>query len=157
MADILAGTLLNTTLDLGSETAHKIALYDNTITPNFEAASAAAQYGAGGVFVTTGGATGTPQVYHTGQWAQGGVVLTTTALSRPGSGIVMWDAADTQSGTAATMSNIYGGLIYCDALTTPVADQALLAIYFGGTAYSVTNGTFTIQYDVNGIFRLDIA
>lgn len=157
MVDILAGTLLNTTLDLGSETAHKVALYDNSITPNYEAASAAAQYGAGGVWVTTGSATGTTQVYHTGQWAQGGVVLTTTALSRPGSGIVMWDAADTASGSAATMSNIYGGLIYCDALTTPVADQALLAVYFGGTGYSVTNGTFTIQWDSNGIFRLDIA
>lgn len=156
MADLLVGTISNTTTNIDSETAYKVALYDNSITPNYEVAAASGAYGAG-VWSATGGATGTPQVYHTGQWAQAGVTLTSTAVTRPGSGIVMWDAADAASGSAATMSNIYGCLIYCDALTTPVADQALLAVYFGGTGYSVTNGTFTIQWDSNGIFRLDIA
>lgn len=157
MADLLVGTISNGTFDLDAASNLKCALYDNSITPNFEAASAATQYGAGGVFVTTGSATGTAQVYQAGQWAQGGIVLTTPAVTRPGSGVVMFDADNTPSGSAATMSNIYGCLIYCDALTTPVADQGLLAVYFGGTGYSVTNGTFTIQWDTNGIFRLDIA
>lgn len=157
MSDLLVGTISNATFDLDAASAFKIALYDNSVTPNYEATSAASQYGAGGTFVATGSATGTAQVFQAGQWAQGGVVLAGTAVTRPGSGIVMFDANDTASGSAATMSNIYGGLIYCDALTTPVADQGLLAVYFGGTAYSVTNGTFTIQWAATGIFRLDIA
>ena len=156
IADLLTGTISNSTFDLDAANNLKIALYDNSITPNFEAAAASAAYGAG-VWASTGGQTGTAQVFHTGQWAQGGVVLASGAVTRPGAGIVMFDAADTASGSSATMSNIYGGLIYCDALTTPVADQGLLAVYFGGTAYSVTNGIFTIQWDANGIFRLDVA
>lgn len=156
MADLLVGTISNGTFDLDAASNLKIALYDNSITPNYEAAAASAAYSAG-VWSATGGATGTPQVYHAGQWAQGGVVLASGAVTRPGSGVVMFDAADTASGSAATMSNIYGGLIYCDALTTPVADQGLLAVYFGGTGYSVTNGTFTIQWNASGIFRLTIA
>jgi hypothetical protein len=160
MADLLVGTIANTTFDLDASSAFKVALYDNDITPNYEVAASAAMYGAGGIWTATGDQTGTSgsQIYHTGQWAQGGVVLATTAVTRPGSGVVMWDSSgDPASGSAATMSNIYGGLIYCDALTTPVVDQAILAVYFGGTGYSVTNGTFTIQWNGSGIFRLTIA
>lgn len=165
MSDWLSGTIANTgagAADLDAASALKLALYDNSITPNFEAASAAAQYGAGGVFLTTGDADGTnggggPQIFQAGQWAQGGVVITGGALTRPGSGVVMFDANDTASGTAATMSFITGGLMYIDALTTPVVDQALLAVYFGGTAFAVTNGTFTVQWAATGVFRLTIA
>ncbi len=153
-SDVLTGTL--TTADLDATNMLKVALYDNSITPNYEVTAANSAYG-GGVWSTTGGATGTPQVYHTGQWAQGGVVLASVAVTRPGSGVVMVDANDTASGSAATMSNIYGALLYCDGVTTPVADQGLAGIYFGGTGYSVTNGTFTIQWHANGIFRLTVA
>jgi hypothetical protein len=159
MMDLLTGAVPNTganPLDLDAASNLKVALYDNSITPNFEAATAApVSYNGSGVWTATGTQTGTTQVYHTGQWAQGGPVLTTPAVTRPGAGIVMFDADDRASGAAATMSNIYGGLIYGDALATN--KQGLLAVYFGGTAFSVTNGTFTIQWDVNGIFRLDIA
>lgn len=154
MSDILTATL--TTADLDAASMCKVALYDNSITPNYEVAAASSAY-ATGVWSATGSQTGTTQVYHTGQWAQAGVVLASTAMTRPGSGVVMFDAADTASGSAATMSNIYGGLIYLDTVTTPVADQGLLAVYFGGTGYAVTNGTFTIQWAANGIFRLTIA
>jgi hypothetical protein len=152
--DILDLTLASADLDLASMC--KIALYDNSITPNFDVVASASAY-AGGVWSATGGATGTPQVYHTGQWAQAGVVLASADVTVPAAGIVMFDANDTASGSAATMSNIYGGLIYLDGVTTPVADQGLLAVYFGGTAYSVTNGTFTIQWNASGIFRLTVA
>jgi len=58
--------------------------------------------------------------------------------------------------TTATFTGAYGALIYADALTTPVADQGIMAVYFGG-AYSVTAGTFTIQWSANGIWRADVA
>ena len=153
-ADIFDLTV--TTLDMDAASMFKIALYDNTITPNYDVVATASAY-AGGVWSATGGQTGTPQVYHTGQWAQAGVVLTGNDITVPAAGVVMFDANDTASGSAATMSNIYGGLIYADGVTTPVADQGLLAVYFGGTAYSVTNGTFTIQWNASGIWRLTVA
>lgn len=160
MSDYFSGTIANTgagAADLDAAAALKVALYDNSITPNYEAASAATQYGAGGIWVATGSQTGTTQVYHTGQWAQAGVTLAAPALTRPGAGVVMFDANDAASGAAATMSNIYGALVYIDALTTPVIDQGLFAVYFGGTGYSVTSGTFTIQWNGSGLFRLTIA
>lgn len=153
-ADILSLTV--TTLDLDAASMFKIALYDNSITPNFDVAAAASAY-ATGVWSATGSQTGTAQVYHTGQWAQAGVVLGANTVTTPAAGVVMFDANDTASGATATMSNIYGGLIYADAVATPVAKQGLLAVYFGGTAYSVTNGTFTIQWNASGIFRLQVA
>lgn len=161
MMDLLTGAVPNTganPLDLDAASNLKVALYDNDITPNFEAATGApVSYNGSGVWTATGDQTGTTgsQILHVGQWAQGGPVLENAAVTRPGSGIVMFDADNRSSGTAATMSNIYGCFIYGDALATN--KQGLLAVYFGGTGYSVTNGTFTIQWDVNGIFRLDIA
>ncbi len=123
-------------LDLGLET-HKVALYGNAVTPDFDAAASAAKYGTGGTWTTGNEVTGTG-------YTAGGALLTTTTITTPSAGVVMWDAADT-AWSSATISGIYGCLIYADAMTTPVADQAIAAIYFGGTSFSVTSGTFTIQ------------
>lgn len=142
--DDLATTI---TLNLDLET-HKVALFGNGVTPDFDAAAAAAKYGTGGTWTTGNEVSGTG-------YSAGGTALTSTTLSAVAGGIVMWDAADTAWGSA-TFSNAYGALIYADALTTPVADQAILAVYFGA-AYGVTAGTFTIQWDANGLLRVDYA
>lgn len=134
------------TLNLDLET-HKIALFGNAVTPDFDATAANTAYNAG--TWTTGN-----EITGTGISA-GGIALTSTAVTTVAGGIVMWDAADS-AWTTATGSGIYGALIYADALTTPVVDQGILAVYFGGT-YSVTAGTFTIQWSANGIWRDDVA
>jgi hypothetical protein len=68
----------------------------------------------------------------------------------------MLDAADTaSSGSTMTASNIYGCLIYNTTKASPVADQGVCFVYFGG-AQSVTNGTFTIQWSTNGIWRISV-
>lgn len=133
-------------LDLGLET-HKVALYNNSVTPDFDATAANSAYNASTW-------TSSSEVSGTGYTA-GGQALTSTTVSTVAGGIVMWDAADS-AWTSATFSNAYGCLIYADALTTPVADQGICAVYFGG-AYSVTAGTFTVQWSANGIARLDVA
>ena len=146
-ADVFDNT---TALDLGSDVP-KVALYDNNITPDNDVTSANTAYGAG-VWGTTGGQTGTNQVFHAGQWAQGGVALATTSLNSGTADVVFYDAADTSSGSAATMSNIFGCIVYDDTLTTPVADQGICYNYFGGTN-AVTAGTLTIVWHANGIWR----
>lgn len=148
IADIMANT---TAMDLDGTDTIRAALYDNTITPNQDVTAVASAYG-GGVWSVTGGGTGTPQVYQAGQWAQGGVALTSPVVNSGTAGVVFFDAADTQSGNAATMSNIFGVLPYDDTIATPVADQGICFNYFGG-ANAVTNGMFTIAWHANGILR----
>lgn len=152
IADLLGAIISNATADLDAASALKMALFDNTITPNVDVTAANSAYGAG-VWSATGGATGTPQVYQAGQWAQGGVVIGTPAITTVANGIVQFSSANITSGAAATMSNIRGGLIYVDALTTPVADQGL-GYWDFGASFNVTSGQLTITPNANGLFRI---
>ena len=141
--DSFNGTAL---FDLNSD-ALKAALFDNTITPSQTVTSANGAYGAG-------------------VWASGGVGDTPSwpAVGRPlasvtstfSSNVYTFDAADTVSADATTdLANVYGCLNYDDTLAAPVADQGFCFNYFGG-ANSVTNGTFTVVWNVSGIFALTL-
>ena len=144
--DIFDKTL--TTHDFDAASMFKVALFNNSVTPNFDVAAASSAFNTG-VWVTANEVTGTG-------WATGGVVLANNDVTAVAGGIIMLDADDTASGSSLTASNIYGCLIYLDAVTTPVADQGLGASYFGGTAFAVTSGTFTIQWSANGVARYTV-
>lgn len=139
MADNHNGVVV---INWGLET-HKVALFGNSVTPDFNATAANSAYNAG-TWTTGNEITGTG-------YTAAGALLTTTTVSTPSSGIVMWDADDA-TWASSTFSGAYGALIYADALTTPVADQGILAVYFGAS-YAVTSGLFTIQWSANGIYR----
>jgi hypothetical protein len=133
-------------LNLDAET-HKVALYGNTGTPDYDATAALSAYAAAtSAWVVGNEVTGTG-------YTAGGALLSTTTVSGVAGGIEMWDAADT-AWTTSTFSNAYGCLIYADALTTPVADQGIMGLAFGA-AYSVTAGTFTLQWSASGLLRID--
>jgi hypothetical protein len=125
-------------LDLDLET-HKVAMFTNSITPNFstDTAYGVAPYNAN-------------EVSGTGYTA-GGTVVTSTALSESPTGTIMWDAADT-SWTTSTITNARGGLIYADALA---GNNAIVLINFGAD-YSTVAGTFTVQWAAGGILTLDL-
>lgn len=144
IADVLGNT---TAIDLDADTI-KVALFGNGITPDRDVTAANSAYNAG--VWTTGN-----EISSVGQWAAGGVALVSKTVTTPSSGVVMFDAADTASGAAATMSGIYGCNNYSDTITTPVADQGICYNYFGGTN-SVTAGTFTVIWNANGIFRITV-
>lgn len=131
-------------LDLDSDTL-KVALYNNSITPDQTVTAANSAYNVG-QWATAN------EVHEAGQWAQGGVALASVTSSRA-SNVYTLDAADTASGTAADLANVHGCLVYDDTLTTPVADQGVCYNYFGG-ANSVTNGTFTVQWNASGILSV---
>lgn len=133
--------------DLGADT-FKVALYNNSITPDKDVSAANSAYNAG-QWATAN------EVSESGQWAAGGVALSSVAVSTPSTGVVMFDAADAASGSAADLAGVYGCLVYDDTLTTPVADQGVCFAYLGG-ANSVVNGTFTVQWSANGIFRISV-
>lgn len=127
----------------------KLALFPNSITPDFTVARTAAMYGAGGVYTTGAELTG-------GNWTAGGYTLagTTVTPESPAAGQVKLDATDV-SQTGTTISAARGCLIYKDSLTTPQADQGLLVVDFGSD-YSTSSGTFAITWDTNGIAYFDV-
>jgi hypothetical protein len=133
--------------------AFKVALYNNTTTPDKDSALFGYNQGtsqwvvANEVIDTTGGAS----------WPTGGRPLVTPDITTPAAGVIMWDAVDTASADAtADIANSFGCLVYDDTLTTPVADPGVCFLSFGGSATSVTNGTYTIIYHANGIFRITV-
>jgi hypothetical protein len=89
-----------------------------------------------------------------GGWSTAGLALT-SVTSTFTSNVYTLDAADTANGSAATISGAFGCLIYDDTLTTPVADQGICFLSFGGTN-SVTAGTLTVVYNASGIMTLTL-
>jgi hypothetical protein len=142
IADMVQNTVA---FDLDTDVP-KVALYNNSITPDRDASAANSAYNAG-QWATA------QEVFQAGQWAQAGVALASAAVTTSAGGITMYDANDTASGSAATLASVYGCLVYDDTITTPVADQGLSFNYFGGTN-SVTAGTLTVVWNANGIFRV---
>ena len=158
MAWTTSGIFTQTMVDmLGNVTAFdlaaagdtfNIALYNNSITPDYDASAATIAYNTGQWAIAN-------EVSGTG-WAAGGVALTSQALAvaTPAAGQFNWDVADV-SETGTTLSGIQGALIYNFSLATPVDNQGLCGIYFSGGPYSTTAGTLTITWDTNGVFYID--
>lgn len=137
-----------TAMDLDTDASLKVALYNNSITPDQNVSAVNSAFNAG-QWATAN------EVSHAGQWATGGVALTSPVVSVATSAVVFFDAADTASGAAATLAAVFGCLVYDDTIATPVADQGICFNYFGGTQ-SVTTGTFTVVWSANGIYRLTL-
>lgn len=148
LADALTRAIL---YDLDTDTIN-IALFDGTITPAQDVAAAANGYGTG-VWSATGGQTGTPQVYHTGQWAQAGVAITTPTVDVGTAATVKFTTATNPvSGTAATMSNINGVLVYDN---TVAGKNGICYNYFGAPV-AVSAGKLTVTIPAGGIFSLSL-
>lgn len=146
VSDTFAGTAV---FDLNAPSdTYKVALYNNTGTPDKDATSANSAYNAGAWVVAN-------EVSQAVQWPAGGVAAASLTITNPATGVIMFDMADTASGSAATLANVYGSLTYDDTKTTPVADQGVCFNYFGGVN-SVTNGTLTVVWNVNGLFRITV-
>lgn len=132
-----------TAYDLDTDT-FKAALYNDAITPDQTVSQANTAY-------NVGQWANTNEVTSTGEWDAGGVALTTPAISNDTTTTVKWDAVDTASAAGATLSATYGTLVY----DTSVSSYGICYNYFGGPN-SVTNGTFTIVWNTNGIMRFSL-
>jgi hypothetical protein len=131
--------------DLDTHTI-KAAIYGNSGTPDQTVTSANSAYAVGqwvtGNEVANGG------------WSTAGLALA-SVTSTFSSNVYTFDAADSANGSAATIADARGLLIYDDTLTTPVADQGMCYLAFGGLT-AVTAGTLTIQYNASGIMTLTL-
>jgi hypothetical protein len=132
-----------TTYNLSSDSC-KIALYNNSITPDKTVGTAVlSRYnGAASQWITANEQTSpTP-------WPAGGVALASQTWTQA-SNVNTFTAANTSSGAAATLSNVYGGLVY----DVTQASNGLAFLYFGG-ANSVTAGVFSVIYNASGIMTV---
>ena len=134
--DILDTTQLAIDLDLET---HKVAMFTNSITPNFSTDTA---YGVSPYDANEVSGTG---------YTAGGAALAGTAVSESPSGTLMWDATDT-AWAGSTISNARCALIYADALA---GNNAIVLVNFGAD-YSTVSDTFTIQWPAGGIFTIDL-
>jgi hypothetical protein len=128
--DILDATQLAVDLSL---TTSKIAMYNNTETPNYSTESA---YSA------------TNEVSGTGYTAGGQVVISPTITESP-AGTLMFDLGD-QVWASPTTVTAYGCKYYVAA-----ASKLVCAVNFSG-AFTSTAGTFTIQWASTGVFTIDL-
>lgn len=129
--DVLDTTQLGLNLDLET---HKMALYTNTITPNFTTDTS---YSSSGEISGTG-------------YTAGGLAVTGTALSA-GSGVLTWDA-DNLQWDDSTLEDVRGGIIYAAELTD---DNLIVGVDFGNE-YSTADGTLLVTIHANGIFGIDM-
>ncbi len=128
----------------------KVALYASTITPNQDAATNNTGYNTG-QWVTGGEKTSSTD------WPAGGQTLSNKSIDKSNAGIVYFDnTVDTASGSAATMSDVMGCLVYNDSVSSPTKPG--LCYNWFTTAQSVSNGTFTIVWaaPTNGIFKFTL-
>lgn len=133
---------------LDSDTV-KAALFNNTGTPDKDAAVASTGYNTG-AWVTANEVTGASE------WVAGGRALASKTFTTPSTGVFMFDAADLTGVATVTMSGIMGCLVYDDTLTAgTVADQGVSFHWFGG-AQSVTAGTFSVIWNASGLIRFTV-
>lgn len=128
----------------------KGALFNNTITPDKDAALASAGYGVGQWAPAN-------EVTDATNWVAGGRVLASKTFTTPSTGVAQFSAANLAGGGNVTLANVHGVLVYDDSITAgSVADQAVCYNYLGG-AQAVTNGQFTVVWSpTNGICRFTV-
>lgn len=130
---------------LDSDTV-KVALFNNSVTPDRDAAVASTGYNTGTWVLAN-------EVTDATNWVAGGRTLAGKTFNTAAGGIAFFDATDLAGGGNVTLANVYGCLVYDDTITAgTVADQGHCFNYFGGPQ-GVTGGTFTIVWNANGISR----
>lgn len=131
--DVLDTTQL--ALDLDRED-HKFALYNST-------RASAADFNANTAYGTTNEISGTG-------YTAGGKVVTGTAFSRPGAGVMKY-SSDAVSWPSSTLTGVAFVDLYADALA---GDNLIEGIDLG-TTYNTAAGTLLLTPHANGLFTID--
>lgn len=125
-----------------------VALFNTTSTPDKDAAVASTGFNTG-VWITAN------EVTDATNWVSGGRALAGKAFTAP-TNAVMYDATDLAGGGTLTLVATFGCLVYDNSITAgTVGKQGVCFNYFGGSQ-TVTAGTFTIVWNANGLFRLNV-
>lgn len=133
---------------LDSDTVN-VALFNNTTTPDKDAALASTGFNTG-VWVTAN------EVTDATNWVSGGRALASKTFTTPSTGVAMFDAADLAGGGTLTLAAFFGVLVYDNSITAgTVAKQGVCFNYLGGSQ-QVTGGTATVIWHANGVSRITV-
>lgn len=130
------------TLNLGTgNTTLKMALFDNTVTPDPD--TSPQKYGVG--VWASGECTGT-------NWSAGGVAVSLTGLgltAQPG-GIINFTFVPVSQANTTISTAYYGAIVYDTAQT----NEVVCAIYFGGSFYTTVASAAGFTPPSAGVFNL---
>ena len=135
------GTRIN--LDLSSASVNDyLALYDNTVTPNVDTDPQSYNVAPW----NTGEVTGT-------NWSAGGVNLNLAGagLTHQSGGYLRYAAGNVSVASTTISTGVYGCLIYDNSLSPKAA---ICAVWFGGSGYTTSSGTFGITWPASGIWTI---
>ncbi len=130
-------------LDLSSASVSDyLALFDNTVTPNVDTDPQSYNVAPW----NTGEVTGT-------NWAAGGVNLNMTGagLTHQAGGNLRYAAGNVSVANTTISTATYGCLIYDNSLSPKAA---ICAVWFGGSGYTTSSGTFGITWPASGIWTI---
>lgn len=142
---IVAGLTGGAAVSMAASYANlKVALFDNTVTPNVDTDPQSynvAPWNAGEV-------TGT-------NWAAGGVALSLTGngLTHASGGFLKFQAVNVSVASTTISTAAFGCLIYDNSLTPKLA---ICAVWFGGSGYTTAGTTMGITWPTGGIWTLDL-
>jgi hypothetical protein len=150
-AAVLSLNLSGTTGPPWNLTTNKFFLTNNSDAPDFHQAAASAIYAVTNEVSGTGWAAGGVAVSALGAGATS--IAPALSVTGPGPSVLTWSASNVAvSGT--TLTSAFGGYFYWAAGGT---QYKIIGIFFGGSGYSTTAGTFAITWGGNGIAAITTA
>jgi hypothetical protein len=150
-AAVLSLNLAGTTGPPWNLTTNKFYLTSSVETPNFAAAAGSAIYAATNEVSGTGWAAGGVAVSALGAGATS--IAPALTVTGPGPSVLTWSASNVLV-AATTLTGASGGYFYWAAGGT---QYAYIGIWFGGTSYSTSGGTFGITWPGTGIAAITLA
>jgi hypothetical protein len=130
-------------LDLSSAgTGFNVALFSNAVVPNVD--TDPQSYGVAPW--NTAEVTGT-------NWAAGGVAvsLSGAGLTHQSGGNLKFTTGNVSVANTTISTGVYGCLIYSSTLSP---NAAVCAVWFGGSGYTTSSGTFGITWPASGIWTI---
>jgi len=137
--------------------SYKIALLNNSATPNFATDTA---------YASGSGTYGLNEVTGQGWSNAGGVVLSAAAAgitsvvptitTTSDNGGIKYDHTNDVSVGSTTLSNIYGCFIHTGVNNGATTNPLVCLVWFGGQPYGTSAGTFGISWATNGVFAIDL-
>ena len=134
------------------DATNKMFLTNNSDTPSYSAALASS------IYATTN------EVHDSSAWPAGGVACSalnaggamTLSFTVTGTTVLNWAASSGVSVASTTLASpgAYGAYIYS---STATANYKIIGIYFGGTGYITTAGTFAITWSGGIIAAITVA
>lgn len=144
----------STPINLTSST-YRIGLLNNSITPAYGSDHTYTSGYVSNEVVGTGWNSGNAGGHLLSSAASGASVVPLVANTTDNGGI-KYDHTNDISVNGTTLSNVHGCFIHTSQNNGVATNVLICLVWFGGTPYSTSNGTFGVQWSTGGVFSIDL-